>query len=227
MPGCNSQYICGTASNFCVKAWEKHVHKNFLDPESWFQTIYQPQTFSDGTPAKYHYGMLRGNLDGVDYLGHSGGLRDYRVHHRHAPNDQLSVIAIFNHEAGVSEAVNHILRNILNKSEIERTAVVASSNWAGIFIVQDTQLAITVAKRLQEGEIIITYAGSEIIRLTDATNARSQSMVAAIDGDNLRIHRLFDNRRLNAHRLVRDESATRVTLLLGDYECEEIQSIFH
>jgi hypothetical protein len=118
----------------------------------------------------------------------------------------------------------------LDKPNVQTTPVAASPEWAGIFLDQDTQLSITVSKGPREGEILILYAGhqdTEKIKLTDATNGKSKSMTATIDGDNLRIHRIVENRKLNAHRLVKDESSTKNTPLQGVYECAEIQSTFH
>jgi len=211
-------------------AWEKHLEKKFSDSESWYQTVYQPQTYNDGTPAQYHYGMLHDDIDGVDYLGHGGALRGYRSERRHAPHKHLSVVVMFNHEADTSRAADDIFRGILDKPTVETTPVTASADWAGVFLDQDTKLVITVAQGSREGEILITYAGhreAETIQLTHATNGKSKSMTATIDGDNLRIHRILENRKLYAHRLVKDEYSLKNTLLQGEYECKEVQSTFH
>lgn len=209
-------------------AWEKHLETNFADPQSWYQTIYEPQTYKDGNSAQYHYGMAHVDIDGVDSIGHGGALRGYRLHRRHAPHEHLSVVVLFNHEADASAAVNDILRDILNRPKVETSPVAASEDWAGIFLDQDTQLFISVAKGSREGDVLITYAGhQETIKLTDATNGKSKSMTATIDGDNLRVHRIIENCKLNAKRLIKDESFARNTPLQGDYECAEVQSTFH
>ena len=211
-------------------AWERHLEKSFSDSKSWYQNVYQPQTYSDGNPADYHYGMLHGTVDGMDYLGHGGALRGYRLNRCHAPHEHLSVVVLFNHEANASAAVDDVLRGILNKPKVETTPMATSADWAGIFLDDDTQLVIIVAKGSREGEVLITYAGhqeTETIKLTDATNGKSKSMTATIDGDNLRIHRIKENRKLNARRLTKDESSVKNTPLQGDYECTEVQSTFH
>lgn len=211
-------------------AWEKYLEQSFSNSQSWYHTIYQPQKFSNGASARYHYGMGHGDIDGVDALGHGGALRGYRLNRRHAPHEHLSVVVMFNHEADASGAADDIMRGILNKPKPRITPVQPSANWVGTFLDQDTQLAITVTKSSKEGEILITYAGNlgvETINLTNANNGKSSGMIATIDGDTLRVHRLAENRKLDARRLVPDQASFKETSLKGDYQCAEVDSIFH
>lgn len=211
-------------------AWEKHLEQAFSDPQSWYHTIYQPQTFSDGAPARYHYGMGHVGIDGVDSLGHGGALRGYRLYRSHAPQEHLSVVVMFNHEADAPSAVEDVMRAILNKPKPKNAPVEPSADWFGTFLDQDTQLVITVTKSSQIGEVLITYAGhleAAPLRLTHANVGEARAMVANIDGDRLRIHRVADNRKLDARRLVPRNTSHKDTSLQGRYQCEEAGSTFH
>lgn len=211
-------------------AWEKYLEQEFANPESWYHTICQNRTFSDGNRAIYHYGMSRRDIDGVATFGHGGALRGYRLQRSHAPEEHLSVVAMFNHEAGASSAVDDVMRAILNKPAPRTAAVEPSAEWFGTFLDQDTQLAIRVTKSSQIGEVLITYAGhleNDPLRLIDSKSGQTPTMVGSIDGDRLRIHRIIENRTLDARRLLPNFSTwTNTAQFLGLYECAEAGSLF-
>ncbi|KAJ5159797.1 D-aminopeptidase [Penicillium canariense] len=211
-------------------AYEKYLDRLFSDPQSWYYTATKPHTFSDGTPARYHYGLAHVDINGIDSIGHGGALRGYRLHRRHVPQEHLSVVVLFNHEADASEAVNDILRGVLSRPNPEMAPVDSAAEWIGVFLDEATQLAITVVKGSQVGEVLITYAEhleAAPLKLTDAKNGRTSSMIASIDGDILRIHRLAENRKLEAQRLTPQDTSLRDPALPGDYYCAEVDSTFH
>lgn len=211
-------------------AWEKFLEKELTNPKSWYHTVRQRRTFSDGKRARYHYGMGQVDIDGVDTIGHGGALRGYRLQRSHAPAEHLSVVAMFNHEASAFSAVDDVMRAILNKPRPQNTAVEPSPEWFGIFLDQDTQLAITVTKSSRAGEVLITYVdhlGADPLRLVDAKNGKTSSMTGSIDGDRLRIQRTVENRKLDAQRILPNKSMLRNTAqFLGRYECAEAGSTF-
>lgn len=212
-------------------AWEKFLEKEFSDPQSWYHTICQKQTFNDGNHAAYHYGMIHVDIDGVDSFVHAGALRGYRLQRSHAPTEHLSVIVMFNHESDPSSAVDDVMRAVLNKPKPQNDpSVEPSADWLGTFLDQGTQLAITVAKSSKAGEVLVTYADhleSSPLRLTDSTSGKSKTMVASIQGDRLQIHRMRENRKLDARRLVPRDTSLKDSTLSGRYECQEADSIFH
>ncbi|OKL59769.1 hypothetical protein UA08_04961 [Talaromyces atroroseus] len=209
-------------------AWEKHLHHLFADPQSWYHQVSRPITYADGTHAPYHYGLSHVDFDGVDTLGHSGALRGYRSHRRHALQEGLSVVMLFNHEGDVVSAAKDVMRALLHKPKLEYAPVDPSPIWIGSFLDKETQLSITVSKGPATGELVIAYSGHpEIIRLTDPSHGEAPGMSASVDGDVLRIHRTMDNRKLEARRLVPRDSSFRDSSLQGDYKCTEIDSAFH
>ncbi|KAJ5587139.1 beta-lactamase/transpeptidase-like protein [Penicillium hispanicum] len=209
-------------------AYEKYLQRIYNDTESWYHTVSKPHTFKDGSPTGYHYGLIHEDIDGVDTLGHIGALRGYRIHRRHALHERLSVVVMFNHDGDVSGPVEDILRAMLNKAKPEHIPVEPSADWPGVYLDQGTQIAITVAKGPQTGEIIATYASSrETIKLTDANNGKSPSMLATVEGDLLRVHLLSANRKLEAQRIRPREASFKDPSLPGVYRSAEVDSTFH
>ncbi|KAJ5679802.1 hypothetical protein N7462_008046 [Penicillium macrosclerotiorum] len=209
-------------------AYEKYLDRLFTDSESWYRAITSPQTYADGNSAPYHYGMDRKSYDEVVTLGHSGGLRGFRSHRRNAPHERLSVVVFFNHEADVPAAASDMLRALLNRPFPNIPPVEPSAAWLGSFLDQDTQLAVTITRGLQIGELIINYEGSpEIIKATDTIHAKSLDMTASIEGNVVRIHRISENRTLVASRLVPNDVTLKDETLQGTYRSDEIDSNFH
>ncbi|KAJ5098220.1 Peptidase S12 aminopeptidase DmpB domain C [Penicillium argentinense] len=211
-------------------AYEKYLERLSSDPKSWYRTAIEPHTFSDGNTARYHYGLGHTNLHGVDTIGHGGALRGYRLHRRHAPNEHISVVALFNHEADASSAVDDVLRDILGLSKPETPQIEASSHWNGTFLDQETGLAIVVSKGLNMGEVRISYGfqpSAEVIKLTASNQGHFQSMTAVVEGDVLKIHRISDNRKLEARRITIRETISKDESFTGEYRCAEVGSTFH
>lgn len=211
-------------------AWEKFLEGELSDPQSWYHTIRQPHAYNDGAYAPYHYGMCHVDVEGVDTLGHGGALRGFRLHRRHAPEEHLSVVVLFNHEGDPSAAVDDVMRGMLNKQKAEIAPVEPSADWFGVFLDQDTELAITVTKSSRAGEVLITYAGhleAAPVRLTDASNGKASGIVASIDGNRLCVHRTTENRKLDARRLISRDDRLKDASLRGSYRCEEAGSVFH
>lgn len=207
-------------------AYEKYLDRLSSDPGSWYKISTERQKFSDGTPARYHYGLARADIDGVDTIGHGGALRGYRLQRVHAPQERLSIVAMFNHEADASGSTEYILRGIINKPA-RSTSIVPTPDWFGTFLDKGTDLAVTVSKG-NAGEVRINYAGSPApVKLVDPSRAQSRDMTAEIDGNSLHILRIADNRELDALRIVPRESGSKDPSLVGVYRCEEVDSTFH
>ncbi|KAJ5746272.1 beta-lactamase/transpeptidase-like protein [Penicillium odoratum] len=217
-----------TASLTDMVAWEKHLDRLFADSESWYHKVAQGTTFSDGARASYHYGLIHVNFDGVDTLGHGGALRGYRIHRRHALNERLSVVVMFNHEADASAAVEDIMRAVLDKPKPIFAPVEADNAWVGSFLDEETQLSITVRNGPSIGELIVSYeTDPETIKLTDPTHGEAPGVFANIEKDVLYMHRVTENRKLVARRLVPRDTILKDNSLQGDYKCAEVDSVFH
>lgn len=211
-------------------AYEKYLDRIYPDPQSWYRTAIESQTFSNGSPARYHYGLGHVDINGLDTVGHGGALRGYRLHRRHVPSERLSVVVLFNHEADASAAVDDVLRGILGLLKPSGMDIDASPDWIGTFLDQDSEMAITVSKGTQVGEICISYAfhpRTEVMKFTSSNEAMSNSTSASVNGNILRVHRMADNRKLEARRIVPREGIFEDTSFQGDYHCAEADSVFH
>lgn len=208
-------------------SYEKYLDQQFSNPQSWYRTATQLQTYSDGTAAPYHYGLVHSKIDDVDTFGHSGALRGYRIHRSHAPVERLSVVAFLNHEADAEDAVVDVFRSLLKKPKPEYPPVEPSPAWFGSFLDEDSHLAITITKGSTLGELIVNYEGTpESIRLTDPITSRSSQIVATIEGDVLKMHRISENRKLEARRLAWQDSVLKDNYLKGTYRSDEVDSVF-
>jgi hypothetical protein len=148
----------------------------------------------------------------------------------HMPQEHLSVVVLFNHEADAAAAANDVLLGVLNHLKPKSSPVEPSAEWNGVFLDQDAHLAITVRSGQRAGELIIAYAGhfeTGALKLTDAARGQAWSMTAAIEGDILRIHRVAENRKLEARRVVMRDTSLAHKSPPGDYYCAEADSTFH
>ncbi|CAG8374017.1 unnamed protein product [Penicillium salamii] len=209
-------------------AYEKYLDACYVDEGSWYRGAIAKPVFGDGTAAPYAFGLSHVDIGGVKTVGHGGALRGYRLERRHAPSERLSVVVLLNGQGDSSGPGAEIFREVLDIPKPVLSAIKPVEEWFGAFLDRDTQLAIVVTKGARDGEVAISYAGGpEKVALSAPTQAKNNSMVAAINGDTLGVHRIRDNRRLSARRIVPDEAILKNTPFQGVYHCEEIDSTFH
>ncbi|WP_054008785.1 D-aminopeptidase [Cypionkella psychrotolerans] len=111
-PAENAIYWVGdagiSASLSDMLAYEAWIDATRDDENSLYRRVSAPPCFADGTPAAYGYGLSREMIAGLEFSGHGGALRGFRVHRLNARTARLSVVVIFNHEAdahGAAEAL--------------------------------------------------------------------------------------------------------------------------
>src|SRR5690606_2544131 len=113
-PATNRIYWTGdagiSASLEDMLAWERHIDATRDDAEGLYRRLSQPQSFSDGTAARYGYGLVHEKVDAVAVTGHGGALRGFRLQRMHAASERLSVVVLFNHEADAHEAARMVLQ---------------------------------------------------------------------------------------------------------------------
>ncbi|KAJ5629403.1 beta-lactamase/transpeptidase-like protein [Penicillium herquei] len=209
-------------------AWEKHLDRLYADSDSWYRQVSEPNTFADGNPAFYHYGLIRRAYDGIQTLGHAGALPGFRSARSHAMEERLSVVVFFNYEPDMVAAAEYVMMALLNKPEKKYSPVEPDPAWFGNYLDQETQLSITVSKGSATGEISVSYdSGPETLKLTDPIHAEAPGLYASIDGDVFGMHRIAENRKLEARRITPRDSSFLDTSLQGKYKSEEVESVFH
>ncbi|KAM0551875.1 hypothetical protein ACHAPJ_008211 [Fusarium lateritium] len=209
-------------------AYESFLDRSLFDPQSWYRAIFQPSAFSDGIPSSYAQGLGHTEIGSVAAIGHGGALRGFRLYRAHVPEERLSVVVMFNHEADAATLAEYIMQNVLGLQKPPAPALVdASPAWPGSYLDEGTQLAITVSLGLK-GQILVTYANYvEPVKLTDPERGESRGMAAVIDGDILRIQRLKENRAITAKRLKLGDTPVDNSVFEGDFYSPEINSTFH
>ncbi|EME86870.1 uncharacterized protein MYCFIDRAFT_30185 [Pseudocercospora fijiensis CIRAD86] len=209
-------------------AYEKYLDRSWEDSKSNYRYIAQPQSYKDGSTAKYGFGLGHGEVDGKITLGHGGALRGYRLHRIHMPEERISVVAMFNHEVDAAVVVDCILRQALQLEKPVSVLHAPSPEWNGSFLDEATQLLIKVESE-NDKEVVIAYAGhEEKPQLTGPSTAESKTMLASINGDTLNIERKREHRMLKAARVPKVERTDldgSVEECIGEYRCEESDSI--
>lgn len=211
-----------------MTAYEVYLDRSLSDAKSWYRAVLEPSEYLNGKRGHYHYGLSHVNIGGVATIGHGGALRGFRLHRLHAPSERLSVIVMLNHEGDAGGYAEDVLRKLLDIQKPQSKDVEPSTAWRGTFLDRGTQLAITVSTDKDNGKVLITYAGyPESIKLTDSAHGESREMIASIDGDELKIQRLQDNRMIEAFRLRPAKSTLKEASFHGTYRCIEVDSTFH
>ena len=90
-------------------------------------------------------------------MGHTGGLRGYRLSRLYTPELRISIVALLNQEHVEERGIsNYILRRVIAVPEAKCKVVHPVQEWAGTYLDPDTQLAITVNTGIA-GESLVKY----------------------------------------------------------------------
>ncbi|KEF61528.1 uncharacterized protein A1O9_03095 [Exophiala aquamarina CBS 119918] len=207
-------------------AYEKSLDRSWTGKEGWFWDNAQPPTYDDGKPAVYANGLASVDVLGVRTVRHGGALRGYRLHRCYAPQQRVSVIVMFNHEADAGAAASSILQKVLGLKQPETPVVQAGKEWFGSYFDEVAQMFLTVAEGKKPGEVVLSYVRSpEKVKLTDATHAKSTSLNVSLEGDVIVVERMEDNRIVRAKKLTPSVHAAKMDAsFLGSYRCDEIDS---
>jgi D-aminopeptidase len=122
-------------------AWERHIDATRDDPDSLYQRLCVPVTFSDGAPAAYGFGLGRATELGRSVTAHGGALRGWRSHRLYVPAERISVLVMFNHLSDAHEAAIDVLAAALEEERIVPAMPVAPPAWLGAYIDPETQLS--------------------------------------------------------------------------------------
>lgn len=209
-------------------AYEQYLDKTWSDEQSLYRAIAKVPTFRDGTPARYGHGLAHTKVGQVDTIGHGGSLRGFCLHRLQVPSERLAIVVMLNHEIDAETIANHVLRVILDMDQPKLSSfndVKVSQSWLGTFFDPDAQLALTVCDGGSD-RVSIRYSDQEeTVMLFEANKGRSETMSAIFSVDSIQLHRLDDNRVVNARRVLAPEEPIK-TDYVGQYCCAEIDSLF-
>lgn len=209
-------------------AYERYFARCWSDPQSLYRVVAENRVYSDGTSARYRHGLIHMNVGPHPTIGHGGALRGYRLHRLYVPEEHLSIVVMFNHEADAGDAAEKIMRKILEVPESPLVSHHDPAEWVGSFLDQGTQLLVTVtASPTNSAKIFISYAwGPEEVQLTAPNRGASRDNIALLEGDLLQVERVRDHRRLKAKRIDSPQTKSGDTLV-GVYRSDEMDTTFH
>ena len=137
-------------------AWECYLQESSMSKGSLYNRIATEQFFIDGSPAPYGYGLAHGLVGNVKVVGHSGGMRGWRMHRTFARDLGLSAIVMLNHEADAKAAAESLIAAAAGS--VERAFPSAVSHYyvnrSRSLVAEVHSCAIPDARIVAEGEEI-------------------------------------------------------------------------
>ena len=183
--------------------------------------------------AKYSQGLVHADVEGVETIGHSGGLAGFRLHRIYAAEHRLSVVVMLNSERDPQEITSHVLKKILNPPPIDEQDSAAKElnvTWTGYYFDEEANLAIAI-KQERPGEVVVSYGPrDEKLKLLSGSRASAKGMQLDVEERKLSIHRRTENRTFTARLLAKGEDEVvrnESSRCPGSYRSEEIDSTFH
>lgn len=122
-------------------AWERRIDATRDDPDSLYQRLCAPVTFSDGAPAAYGFGLTRATELRRSVTAHGGALRGWRSHRLYMPAERTSVLVMFNHLSDAHEAAIDVLAAALDEERAVPAVSVTPPEWLGAYVDPETQLS--------------------------------------------------------------------------------------
>lgn len=173
-------------------AWERFIDAGRDDETSLYRRLSRPQTFVDGAPAPYGFGLAHHRIGDLAYTGHGGALRGFRSYRLYMPAERLSVVVMLNHEGNAEGEALRLLKAGLGLPEPAPQGEAADPAWAGRWLEPETGLLLTVERR--HGAVDASFAGGaeRLVIGTDGV-ARSAAMVLARQGDDVSLARWREN----------------------------------
>lgn len=216
-------------------AYEIYLDKSLSDDASLYAQSIKGQSYKDGTPASYGYGLKKLKVAGHSAIGHGGALRGFRHARMQFPSERLSVVVMHNFETSPGAPAEYIVKKILGTKEPEPETVAFTAAWKGHYLDEETQLYVGIEEgdREKPGTISVIYGpgtGGEVARLTSDTEAKADGMKLKLEGDILHVERTDDNRILRAVRLQdvdkKELGQTSSESVVGVYRNAECDSVF-
>lgn len=203
-PASNRIYWSGdagiSASLDDMLAWECHIDATRDDAGGLYRRLSRMPAFSDGTPARYGYGLAHETIGDIAVTGHGGALRGFRCQRLYAPSKRLSVVVLFNHQANAHEAARGLMQSILGQGEAGSGVDPVASDWNGDYLDAANGLLLGIEV---DGAALNTHYGTSPERIHVGANgiASSSSMTLSRDGNAIQLVRPGENLKAVATRI--------------------------
>lgn len=199
-------------------AYECWIDATREDPDSLYRRIATPQTFRDGAPASYGFGLQHSRTGDFAFTGHGGGLRGFRSGRLYSSEARLSVVVMFNHHGDAGGAVQRLLRAALGLPH--PVSMPLSRRPAGRWISQETGLLA----RLEPGYDTATLrfgTGPDTLCETPDGDLASTAVTVRLEGEALVMRRPQENL---CETLAPVPAAMPATDIAGRYRSAEIDA---
>lgn len=99
--------------------WNYKLHNGEVLKEELYQELIKPGQLNDGTQLRYAKGLAVGKYKGQDIIQHGGGIPGYLTASKYLPEEQLSIVVIFNTAgpAAPDQVANDLIDFYLNLEE--------------------------------------------------------------------------------------------------------------
>ncbi len=167
--------------------WERYLQEASKWEGSLYNRIATEQSFIDGTPAPYGYGLAHGLVGNVKVIGHTGGMRGWRMHRTFARDAGLSAIVMFNHEANAKAAAESLIASATGSGN-----GTASSAVSRYYVNRSKALLAEVVSEPHHGAKVVAE-GDETLICPVPANPFNET--AHLDEDQLELARPTAERR--------------------------------
>ena len=179
-----------------------------------------PQTYADGRPAPYGFGLAHETIGDAVISGHGGALRGFRCRRLYAPAERLSVVVMFNHEGDAHAAAVALMKIALGHEDNETTSGSWDAKGTGNYLDAETGLAL-VTRPSGSSRVELQFATSpESLSVSADGSARSAAVTLTAQGASLRMERPRENLTVSADRV----SGTALPDIAGRYHSVELDA---
>ena len=198
-------------------AWEQFIDATRHDAQGLYRRLSASQSFIDGSPAQYGFGLVHETLGGVPLTGHGGALRGFRLQRLHASSARLSVVVLLNHEADAHAAALSVMKAGLGQDP-EPAGESFPCDWSGCYMDPATDLLVQIGR--DRGQLRARYSVvPDTLTFDKNGTARSPALTLAREAGGLRMER--QGERLSTHlRPVEGEATPDIA---GHYYSEEVE----
>ncbi|HEV7321284.1 MAG TPA: D-aminopeptidase [Ensifer sp.] len=201
-------------------SWERFIDRTREEADGLYRRLSAPQSYVDGHPANYGFGLAHELIGDVSITGHGGALRGFRSRRLYAPSERLSVVVMFNHEADAHAAATALMKVALGHQDAQVTTGTWDPQNFGSYLDAETGLAL-VASPLGPSRVALQFATSpETLAIDAAGVARSAAVTLSHDGAKLRMERTRENLAVSAVRI----SGTPLADITGRYHSPELNA---
>ncbi|WLU92521.1 D-aminopeptidase [Brucella abortus] len=191
--------ICASLDDMI--AWEQFIDRTRHDENGLYRRLSSPQTFADGAPAPYGFGLKFEETGGKRLTGHGGALRGWRCQRWHCADERISTIVMFNFEGNASDAALKMMNAALGIPPAKPVRAQANPGWFGSWLNPETGLVLSL-EDAGGGRMKARFGtGPEIMDISGENEAQSSMTTLRRDGDMIHLARKDENLHLAMHRL--------------------------